>query len=106
MATGGTGDVLTGVIAALIGQKLPAFEAAQLGVFIHGLAGDIARDQNGEIGMIAGDIVDALPERSYHAMQDPDVGLTESRAESSRSDGIERPRGRLGRINEPVLGVY
>ena len=36
MATGGTGDVLTGVIAALLAQKLPAFEAAQLGVFIHG----------------------------------------------------------------------
>ena len=67
MATGGAGDVLTGVIAALIGQKLPAFEAAQLGVYIHGLAGDIARDQNGEIGMIAGDIVDALPDAFYHA---------------------------------------
>ena len=66
MATGGAGDVLTGVIAALIGQKLPAFEAAQLGVYIHGLAGDIARDQNGEVGMIAGDIVDALPDAFYH----------------------------------------
>jgi ADP-dependent NAD(P)H-hydrate dehydratase len=66
MATGGSGDVLTGVIAALLGQKLPAFEAAQLGVYIHGLAGDIARDQNGEIGMIAGDIVDALADAFYH----------------------------------------
>lgn len=60
MATGGVGDVLTGVIAALIGQKLPAFEAAQLGAYVHGLAGDMARDNNGEIGMIAGDVVDAL----------------------------------------------
>ena len=60
MATGGVGDVLTGVIAALFGQKLPAFEAAQLGVYAHGLAGDIARDHNGEIGLIAGDVVDAL----------------------------------------------
>ena len=66
MATGGAGDVLTGVIAALIGQKLPAFEAAQLGVYVHGLAGDIARDQNGEIGMIAGDLVDSLPDAFYH----------------------------------------
>ncbi len=66
MATGGAGDVLTGVIAALIGQRLPAFEAAQLGVHIHGLAGDIARDQNGEIGLIAGDIVDSLPDAFYH----------------------------------------
>jgi ADP-dependent NAD(P)H-hydrate dehydratase len=72
MATGGSGDVLTGVIAALLGQKLPAFEAAQLGVFIHGLAGDIARDQNGEIGLIAGDIVDALPDAFVHAMPDHD----------------------------------
>jgi ADP-dependent NAD(P)H-hydrate dehydratase len=73
MATGGTGDVLTGVIAALLAQKLAPFEAAQLGAFIHGLAGDIARDQNGEIGMIAGDLVDALPDAFVHAMPDPDV---------------------------------
>jgi ADP-dependent NAD(P)H-hydrate dehydratase len=66
MATGGTGDVLTGVIAALIGQKLPPFEAAQLGVYVHGLAGDIARDQNGEVGMIAGDLVEALADAFYH----------------------------------------
>jgi ADP-dependent NAD(P)H-hydrate dehydratase len=72
MATGGTGDVLTGVVAALLGQKLPAFEAAQLGVYIHGLAGDIARDQNGEIGLVAGDLVDALPDAFVHAMPDPD----------------------------------
>jgi NAD(P)H-hydrate epimerase len=66
MATGGAGDVLTGVIAALMCQKLGAFEAAQLGVHVHGLAGDIARDQNGEIGLIAGDIVDSLPDAFYH----------------------------------------
>jgi NAD(P)H-hydrate epimerase len=66
MSTGGAGDVLTGVIAALIGQKLPAFEAAQLGAHVHGLAGDIARDENGEIGLIAGDIVDSLPDAFYH----------------------------------------
>jgi ADP-dependent NAD(P)H-hydrate dehydratase len=70
MATGGTGDVLTGVIAALLGQKLPAFEAAQLGVFIHGVAGDVARDQHGETGLIAGDIVDALPDAFVHTMPD------------------------------------
>jgi NAD(P)H-hydrate epimerase len=65
MARGGMGDVLTGVIAALIGQKLPAFEAAVLGVHGHGLAGDIARDQSGEIGMIAGDVVDSLADAFY-----------------------------------------
>jgi NAD(P)H-hydrate epimerase len=71
MATGGTGDVLTGVIATLLAQGRPAFEAAQLGVFVHGLAGDIARDHHGEIGMIAGDLVDALPDAFVHLMPDP-----------------------------------
>ena len=66
MATGGSGDVLTGVIAALIGQRLPAFEAAQLGVYAHGLAGDIARDQGGEVGMTADDLVEALPDAFVH----------------------------------------
>jgi NAD(P)H-hydrate epimerase len=70
MATGGAGDVLTGVIAALIGQRLPTFEAAQLGVYIHGLAGDIARDQSGAVGMIAGDIVDSLPDAFDQACAD------------------------------------
>ena len=66
MATGGSGDVLGGVIAALIGQSLEAFEAAVLGVYAHGLAGDIAKDQNGEVGMIAGDIVDSLADVFVH----------------------------------------
>ncbi len=61
MATGGTGDVLTGVIASLIGQGLPPFEAAQLGVYVHGLAGDLARDQIGEVSLIATDLLDFLP---------------------------------------------
>jgi ADP-dependent NAD(P)H-hydrate dehydratase len=73
MATAGSGDVLAGVIAALLAQKLRAFEAAQLGVFIHGLAGDVARDQNGEASLIAGDIVDALPDAFVHATPDPDL---------------------------------
>jgi NAD(P)H-hydrate epimerase len=61
MATGGTGDVLTGIIAALLGQHLPPFEAAQLGVYVHGLAGDLARDQIGEVSLIASDLLDFLP---------------------------------------------
>jgi NAD(P)H-hydrate epimerase len=61
MATGGTGDVLTGLIAALLGQGLEPFAAAQLGVYLHGRAGDLARDALGEIGMIATDLLDFLP---------------------------------------------
>ncbi|WP_337176349.1 NAD(P)H-hydrate dehydratase [Paludisphaera sp.] len=72
MATGGAGDVLTGIVAAMLGQKLPAFEAAQLAVYVHGIAGDIARDHSGEIGLIAGDIVDALPDAFHHAIDGHD----------------------------------
>jgi NAD(P)H-hydrate epimerase len=66
MATGGTGDVLTGLIAALLGQGLEAFAAAQLGVYLHGLAGDLARDDVGEVSLIASDLLEYLP-RAFRA---------------------------------------
>ena len=56
MATGGSGDVLTGLTAALLGQKLPPFEAAQLAVYLHGLAGDLAAAELSQPGLIASDI--------------------------------------------------
>jgi ADP-dependent NAD(P)H-hydrate dehydratase len=62
MATGGCGDVLTGIITALVGQNLTPFEAAQLGVHIHGLAGDLAVKAHGEVSLIASDLVRFLPE--------------------------------------------
>jgi NAD(P)H-hydrate epimerase len=61
MATGGTGDVLTGLIAALVGQGLDPFDAARLGTHIHGLAGDLAAVELGEISLIASDLVKYLP---------------------------------------------
>lgn len=61
MATGGSGDVLTGLIAALLAQGLEPFAAAQLGTYLHGLAGDLARDDLGETALIASDLVDYLP---------------------------------------------
>jgi NAD(P)H-hydrate epimerase len=61
MATGGTGDVLTGLIAALLGQGIDPFPAAQLGVHVHGLAGDLARDAVGEASLIASDLLTYLP---------------------------------------------
>ncbi|MBX9677946.1 MAG: NAD(P)H-hydrate dehydratase [Gemmataceae bacterium] len=67
MATGGTGDVLTGVIAAMLGQGLAPFDAAQLGVHLHGFAGDRAADRVGEVGMIATDLLDEIPLAIRHS---------------------------------------
>ena len=61
MATGGSGNVLTGVIAALIGQRMAPFEAAVLGVYLHGLAGDFAAEEYGRLSMTAEDIISFLP---------------------------------------------
>ena len=62
MATGGSGDVLTGVIAALIGQRMSPFDAAVLGVHVHGMAGDLAAKKLGEVSMTASDLIDFLPD--------------------------------------------
>jgi len=61
MATGGTGDVLTGLIAALIGQGLELFDAAVLGVYLHGAAGDAAAAAGSQASLIASDLIDQLP---------------------------------------------
>jgi NAD(P)H-hydrate epimerase len=62
MATAGSGDVLTGIIAALLGQGLSGFDAACAGALAHAMAGDFAVDDLGEMAMIAGDIIDRLPD--------------------------------------------
>ncbi len=61
LASGGTGDVLTGVIAGFIAQGLSLKDASILGVFIHGLAGDLVAKEKGIAGMIASDIIENLP---------------------------------------------
>ena len=61
MATAGSGDVLAGTIAGLVAEKLAGNMAAPIGVYLHGLAGDLAA-QNGQAGLIAGDILAALPQ--------------------------------------------
>jgi NAD(P)H-hydrate epimerase len=61
MATAGSGDVLTGVITALMGQGLSNFDAAVLGVYIHGSAGDIAAERYGQVSLMTTDIIESLP---------------------------------------------
>jgi NAD(P)H-hydrate epimerase len=62
MATAGAGDVLTGVILGLLGQGLIERDAAALGMVIHALAGDLAALELGIHGMVAGDILDQVPQ--------------------------------------------
>lgn len=61
LASGGTGDVLTGLIAGLRAQKMTSFDAAIAAVFIHGFAGDLGREDHGIRGLIAGDLLDYIP---------------------------------------------
>jgi len=62
MASAGSGDVLTGMIAAFLGQGLDGFNAAKYAVYLHGLAGDLAAREKTQPGMIASDIIDKIPE--------------------------------------------
>jgi len=68
LATGGTGDVLTGIISGLWAQGLKAAEAARLGVFIHGLAGDLAAAEFGERSLAAADLLPMLP-RAFRELE-------------------------------------
>jgi NAD(P)H-hydrate epimerase len=61
MATGGSGDVLTGMIGAFLARRFDPLPALQAGCFLHGLAGDIAAADRGEEGLVAGDIIEAIP---------------------------------------------
>ncbi len=60
MATGGSGDVLAGMIASLLAQNKNAFDCASAGVYLHGLSGDIAKEKFGEISMLPSDMIDCI----------------------------------------------
>jgi ADP-dependent NAD(P)H-hydrate dehydratase / NAD(P)H-hydrate epimerase len=61
MATAGSGDVLSGMIAAFLGQGVQPFEAAKTAVYLHGLAGDLAAKEKTQLGLIASDIIENIP---------------------------------------------
>jgi NAD(P)H-hydrate epimerase len=71
MASGGTGDVLTGMIVGLVAQGVEPFEAACAGVYLHGLAGDVAAQQVTEACLTAGELLQALPEAVRKVMEEP-----------------------------------
>jgi NAD(P)H-hydrate epimerase len=84
MATGGSGDVLTGAIAGLLAQGLDAERGAAAGVYIHGLAGDLAAHEQGMAGLIAGDIIRYLPE----AIRRCEMSADEAEAHLSASERV------------------
>jgi hypothetical protein len=89
MATGGTGDVLSGTIGALLAQHLDPFAAARLGVFLHGTAGEAVRDRLGDAGLLASD----LPF---------EIALARKRLATSRARQVAQRR--LGFGVRPVTG--
>ena len=71
MATGGSGDVLTGTITSFLGQGFEPFDAARLGVYLHGLAGDFAAERLGQASVLATSIIESLPEALRQSLDLP-----------------------------------
>jgi NAD(P)H-hydrate epimerase len=74
MATGGMGDVLTGVIAAYLGQKAPPLVAAWLGAYLHAVAGDLVAERLGPAGLLAREVADAIPRARQAVLTEPLAG--------------------------------
>ena len=98
MASGGTGDVLAGVIGALLAQGLDPFAAARLGVYLHGLAGEAVRDRLGDAGLLASDLPDqvAFARKRLAALlpktrKPVGFGVREASAEGRESAAAEAP---------------
>ena len=97
LASGGTGDVLTGVVAGLLGQGLEARDAAALGAFVHGLAGDRLATRRGPAGLLAGDVAAELPatfralRRAAEAGEDAGGGAARGRERRSGAGRLSLP---------------
>lgn len=74
LATAGTGDVLTGVVGALLAGGAAPFDAARAAVYLHGMAADLAQERFGDRGMLAGDLLDLLP-RAIHRVLHHEAGV-------------------------------
>jgi NAD(P)H-hydrate epimerase len=92
LATGGTGDVLTGLVGALLAQGLEPFDAARLGAWVHGRSGALAARQLGPVSVAAGDVAEHLPA----AFEE----LLEGSGEPHERGGLRPPRA--PRPGEPV----
>ncbi|MDH4152591.1 MAG: NAD(P)H-hydrate dehydratase [Nitrospira sp.] len=84
MATAGTGDVLTGMITGLLAQGLPSWEAACTATYLHGAAGDQAAAEKGEIGMIAGDLLEQIPTALLRTFGNSDGHILAPRTRSTQ----------------------
>ena len=71
LASAGTGDVLAGAVAGLLSQGLDLYTAAALAVYVHGLAADLVRDVLGDTGMLASDVLNALPRAIHNLKSSP-----------------------------------
>lgn len=88
LGTGGTGDVLAGTIAGLLAQGCEAFEAAALGVFVHGLAGDLFAARRGESGALAGEVAGWIPEAMASLRREAGPAPGERRADDGSGDPV------------------
>ncbi len=104
MASGGMGDALAGIIGALLAQGLEPTEAAETGVFWHGAAGRRRRETPGRSGLLASDVIEALPP-ALMAMQEGLFTLHRSPTECAQS-GERSARVRLPQGGEPLCGRY
>ncbi len=74
LASGGTGDVLSGIIGGLLAQNMPPFDAACIGVYLHGLAADLAIQGKSARSLIASDVIEAMP-IAWHALEEGHINL-------------------------------
>ena len=95
LASGGTGDVLAGTIGSLLAQHLAPFDAARLGVYLHGLAGDTVRDRLGDAGLLASDLADPIALARKRL-----TGIAERRKTGGRLGFGARPPG-TGGVAQP-----